>query len=216
MLDAYEPAALWSATVNLFDDEELLEPSAALFRTPIEAALDRTQLIHDLLIGDIVESDSIDRVVPIGVPEGNADSRFTRELDGVATKWWKQTSVADAGGLTYELVPPYVGAIPVACVARYTGKATGVTHASWPPAWLPKFTLYRVTDGVAAEVASHQDSVNQAAYEQPHDLDIPLGDPSHAAGPSDRMLLRLTGETGANAEANQMALLSMRAQWTKP
>jgi hypothetical protein len=218
MLDAYEPAALWSATVNLFDDEELLEPSAALFRVPIEAALDRTRYMADRLLGDYaVDGSGMVRQVPIWNPALNVNARFSLSSTSLCPTHWNQDSVADAGGMVFELVPPYDGAYLINCVARVHGKISGGAHAAWPPATKPILELRSSLDGSPSLVDSTEDALGtQAAYEQWHPLALNhLCDAPLSLSMYEKWSLILKGEAGINAEASKFALGSIRAYWSR-
>ena len=139
----------------------------------------------------------------------NTNARFTFAFGLAAPDYTQfQTDVTDAGGIQFH-IPPIFGVQITNVIARVHGDAGGVgTHAGLPGT-LPIIELLSLDStsgtGTVTSIATQVDtSASVGAYETMHNID--LGSLTEVAGDNLTYIVRFTGETGANALVNRLAL----------
>lgn len=164
---------------------------AASVSVALEGLADRTANLADHLLGVVADDVITLPLVPL------ATASFTWDTPDMQ---WRQSSVASAGVLVFELILPKRGTLTAvqAVVIGDTG------HAALP-ATMPKITLYRKDTGspAAATVLDTETdaSANVGAYEVAHPITIVTSEVfDHESG--NRYYVTFEGEAGANSAIN--------------
>lgn len=181
----------------------------------------------DVIVGDLddlaVDDDDHEYTICLSaayVEEDGAGEATWTLTRAVAPGNWVQQSIAPGSGAQVFFglrVDP--GDTIEEIVARVDGGVSGVgVHALLPT--LPELTLVETEGftalGLAVDIATEQDtSASTAAYDDPHNITLDNttsgGALPYVAQPDAHYWVRINGERGANAIANELAILAIRA-----
>ncbi|HEU4619192.1 MAG TPA: hypothetical protein VFV10_14225 [Gammaproteobacteria bacterium] len=150
--------------------------------------------------------------VPLSAPALNVNTRFTFDASNLG---FKQTSIADVGGLYFPIPVPPTGKVQ----ELHAIVGCAVAHADLP-ALKPQLQLTRLTytlgavmppgPGLTTTTVTQADpSANAAAYDVLHDIAITGA--ALSIGASDVFLAHFSGEAAANAQASSLTLFRIYA-----
>lgn len=204
MPTAVVDADTFTATINVPNDGEAAN-QASLLTNFVQGLANRTTNIRKGVPG--IAPSMVYRI-PIAASHNNSGARFSKPTAGNDPIVWVQSSVADAGGLSFELPLQAVGTISRVAV-RVDGNGGGFSHGGFPVGTMPRIKLFRTTNDsglTSTQIGSTaiDGSGTVGAYETPHFIEI-TGQ-SQVISANFGYFVVLEGEAGANSVANALAL----------
>lgn len=142
----------------------------------------------------------------------NTSSRWSFQ-DSTLT--WRQTSITDGGALLFP-IPLIDGATLGSLDATFDGNLGGGGSHGALPASMPGVLLYKlaVATGTVSVVGSTTDSsASTGVYDGVHTVSVSASEAIDLSSAYNIYYAGVTGESGANASANSLCLLSLRVAW---
>jgi hypothetical protein len=182
-------------------------PDAASVNTAFEALTDAVRYAESRTLTWQMANDAFiwTRLPKISLVTPMTNAGWAAEESTIQVGWYETT--ADPTSLSFEILPPHAMAAlrGVYVVLAGAGHAGAVGHVNLPGT-MPTIAVWQNLGGFPAAVAITDDgSPDVATYDAAHIVYVAT--PALAANTfGTRLVLRITGETGANSLADHLAL----------